>query len=106
MNFPDSRPQRVFDLTGDVMVVGRGDEDHHRPEIDLSGEPEDRGVSRRQARLERNPDGSYTAVDLDSTNGTLVNDDPRPIPPGHKIVLRDGDRLYIGAWTRIEVHRI
>jgi hypothetical protein len=106
ITFPDSCPQRVFDLTGDVMVVGRGDEDHTRPEIDLSGAPEDRGISRRQARLEPNPNGSYSAVDLDSTNGTLVNDDPRPIPPGHKIVLRDGDRLYIGAWTRIAVHRI
>jgi hypothetical protein len=105
ISFPDSCPQRVFDLTGDVMVVGRGDEGHHRPDIDLGGEPEDRAVSRRQVRLERNPDGSYTTVDLDSTNGVLVNDDPLPIPPGHKVPLKDGDRLYIGAWTRIEVRR-
>jgi len=106
IGFPDACPQRVFDLTGDVVLVGRGDGDRNRPEIDLRGEPEDRGVSRRQARLERNPDGSYAVVDLDSTNGILVNDDPRPIPSGHKVVLRDGDRLYIGAWTRIEVRRI
>jgi hypothetical protein len=106
ITFPNSWPQRVFDLTGDVIVIGRGEEDHRRPEIDLGGEPEDRAVSRRQAQLERNPDGSYTAVDLGSTNGILVNDDPLPMPPRHKVVLKDGDRLYIGAWTRIEVRRV
>lgn len=49
-------------------------------------------VSRRHARLERRADGLYL-IDLGSTNGTYVNEEP------HRVVerrLRRGDQLSIG----------
>jgi pSer/pThr/pTyr-binding forkhead associated (FHA) protein len=52
----------------------------------------DHGVSRMHARIERQPDGSYTLTDLESTNGTRVN--------GAAVrgswALRSGDKLFIG----------
>ena len=42
-------------------------------------------------------------VDLGSPNGTLVNG--REIPEGEVVPLRDGDRINLGAWTAITVHR-
>jgi len=101
--FPVAFTQRVFEVCGDVVVVGRGDGRGPGPDIDLAGEPEDVAVSRRHVLLERAPDGSYTLLDPGSTNGTLVNEADQPLPLGHRIVLKDNDRLFIGAWTRIVV---
>jgi hypothetical protein len=103
ISFPAAFAQRVFDVCGDVVVVGRGDGRGPGPDIDLAGEPEDVAVSRRHVLLERAADGSYTLLDPGSTNGTLVNEADRPLPPGRRIVLKDRDRLFIGAWTRIVV---
>jgi hypothetical protein len=103
ISFPAAFAQRVFELCGDVVVVGRGDDRGPGPDIDLAGEPEDVAVSRRHLLLERAGDGSYTLLDPGSTNGTLVNEAEQPLPLGHRIVLKDRDRLFIGAWTRIEV---
>ena len=53
------------------------------------------GISRNHARLERQPDSSWSIVDLGSTNGTflesarLLPDVPEPWPPGQ--TLRIGD---------------
>lgn len=49
-------------------------------------------VSRRHARLENRPDGLYL-VDLDSTNGTFVNEEPQRIEERR---LRRGDQFSIG----------
>ena len=103
ISYPPAFGERVFELCGDVVVVGRGDGRGPGPDVDLAGDPEDLAVSRRHVLLERTADGSYTLLDPGSTNGTLVNAADQPLPPGHRIVLKDYDRLFIGAWTRIEV---
>ncbi|MEX5634607.1 FHA domain-containing protein [Parafrankia sp. FMc2] len=102
--FPAFYPRRVFALTESQMLIGRRSESRGiNPEIDLSGAPEDPGISRAHATLERMPDGTYAVRDPGSTNGTRLNDEPDPIEPGRPIPLRDGDRVYVGAWTRITV---
>jgi diguanylate cyclase (GGDEF)-like protein len=53
---------------------------------------DDKSVSRRHARVQPAADGYY-AVDLQSTNGTFVNDQPAT-----KTKLKDGDYLRIGNW--------
>jgi diguanylate cyclase (GGDEF)-like protein len=52
----------------------------------------DQSVSRRHARIQQGLDGHY-AVDLQSTNGTFVNDKPASM-----CKLKDGDYLRIGNW--------
>ena len=49
-------------------------------------------VSRRHARLEQRPDGLYL-LDLDSTNGTFVNEEPNRVRERR---LRRGDQFSIG----------
>ncbi|MFI5307125.1 MAG: diguanylate cyclase [Polyangiales bacterium] len=49
-------------------------------------------VSRRHAKVEHR-DGYFYVVDLDSTNGTFVNDEPEPVTACQ---LRRGDQLKIG----------
>ena len=51
-------------------------------------------------------------VDLSSTNGTFVvpvgeepDDDIEPLGADEVRPLADGDRIYVGAWTRITVRK-
>lgn len=68
---------------GDLpLVIGRGSD----CEIRIN----DHSVSRRHARIQPGADGFY-AVDLQSTNGTFVNDIPASM-----CRLKDGDYLRIG----------
>jgi len=102
--FPSFYPRRVFPLSGPRLLVGRRSESRGiHPEIDLSGAPEDPGISRSHAIFERQQDGSYALLDPGSTNGTRLNDEPDPIEPHGPVPLQDGDRVYLGAWTRITV---
>jgi hypothetical protein len=102
--FPSFYPRRVFPLAGPRLLVGRRSESRGiHPEIDLSGAPEDPGISRAHAIFERQQDGSYALLDPGSTNGTRLNDEPEPIEPHGPVPLQDGDRVYLGAWTRITV---
>ena len=73
------------------------------PEIDLTGPPADPGISRLHAVLIAVPDGSWAVLDPGSANGTLVNG--TEIPTGVQVPLRDGDRINLGGWTAITVHR-
>ena len=76
-----------------------------RPQIDLSGAPEDPAISHLHALLLRQDDGSYALVDPGSSNGTTLNDDPTPIAPDTPVPLADGDRIHLGAWTTMTVRR-
>ena len=56
--FPAFYPRRVFALTGPELLVGRrSDSRGIHPEIDLSGAPEDPGISRAHAMFAQLPDG-------------------------------------------------
>lgn len=105
--FPPYCPERRIPLTGRGQLrIGRRSQ--HRgtvPEIDLSVAPEDPGASHQHALLAEQPDGSWVLVDQDSTNGTTVNGGAEPISPHTAIPLGDGDRVHIGAWTTITLHR-
>jgi diguanylate cyclase (GGDEF)-like protein len=65
-----------------VMLIGRGG--------DCPIHIDDHSVSRKHAQIEPSGEG-YVAVDLGSTNGTFVNDDPID-----RRALADGDYLRVG----------
>lgn len=71
-----------YTLSDQPLVIGRGNE----CEIRIN----DHSVSRRHARVQPAVDGYY-AVDLQSTNGTYVNDLPAAM-----CKLKDGDYLRVG----------
>jgi diguanylate cyclase (GGDEF)-like protein len=71
-----------YALAESPMVLGRGN--------DCDIRINDHSVSRRHARIQPGADGYY-AVDLQSTNGTFVNDVPASI-----CRLKDGDYLRVG----------
>jgi hypothetical protein len=102
--FPAYTAERRFPLTGKQMRIGRRSAARGvEPEIDLSVPPADPGISRLHALLIAAPDGTWAVLDPGSANGTLLNG--REIAPGDLIPLRDGDRINLGAWTAITVHR-
>jgi hypothetical protein len=94
LEFPDDFEPRTLELGGELRV-GRGEP------VDIA----DPAVSRAHLTLERRPDGSYALVDNGSTNGTWVNDAQEPIEPNVRIPLVDGDRIHVGAWTRLTLRR-
>lgn len=100
--FPEGVAPREVRLEGQTFVIGRrrssGDE---RPGIDLSGPSGDPCVSRRHAVLVAQADGSWTVTDTHSANGTWVNAATAPLPPDQPMPLRDGDRIFVGAFTVI-----
>jgi diguanylate cyclase (GGDEF)-like protein len=71
-----------YSLGDTPLVLGRGND----CEIRIN----DHSVSRRHARIQPGADGYY-AVDLQSTNGTYVND-----VPASMCKLKDGDYLRVG----------
>jgi two-component system cell cycle response regulator len=71
-----------YPLAGTPLVVGRGN--------DCDIQIDDHSVSRRHARIQPGTDGHY-AVDLQSTNGTFINDAPVSM-----CKMKDGDYLRIG----------
>jgi hypothetical protein len=81
---------RTFSLAKPVVTLGR------LPENDVV--LDDPGASRQHARI-NGTDGEYVLVDLGSTNGTLVNDEP----VGERRLV-DGDRITIGE-TVLEFRR-
>jgi hypothetical protein len=90
-----------------TALIGRSSQSRGiHPEIALDS---DTGVSRRHAQLVRDGDG-LSVMDLSSTNGTYVVeagsepvDDTQPIEPGVPTTLHDGDRIYVGAWSRMTI---
>lgn len=70
-------------LTGDRIVLGR------LKSCDVC--LQDKNASREHAALEHSETG-WVLVDLDSTNGTLLNGEP-----AHRARLRDGDVITVGV---------
>ena len=68
----------------------------------------DSGVSRRHAML--TTDGNrWWIEDLNSANGTFVGPAAGPLPgmpiPQGRVELSPGQRIYVGAWTRIVIRK-
>ena len=102
--FPSYCAERRFQLVGNQMRIGRRSVSRGlSPEIDLTGPPADPGISRLHAVLIATPDGGWAVLDPGSANGTLVNGSE--IGTGDQVTLHDGDRINLGAWTAITVHR-
>jgi pSer/pThr/pTyr-binding forkhead associated (FHA) protein len=85
---PGHHPGMIYDLDGDI-VLGRGD----RAEIRL----EDPFASSRHARIHEQ--GNVVVIeDLDSTNGTYLNEEllqtPRPLHPGDRVRIGDSEFAF------------
>ncbi len=108
IRFPRYCPERRFVLgqprAGEEKRIGRYSASRGiDPEIDLTGPPTDPGVSRLHAVLIGQPEGGWAVLDPGSENGTLVND--QEITTGAPVLLHDGDRIHLGAWTVITIRR-
>jgi hypothetical protein len=104
VEFPDYCAERSFQLVGSQMRIGRRSVTRGlAPEIDLTGPPADPGISRLHAVLIAAPDGNWAVLDPGSANGTLLNG--TEITIGEQVPLHHGDRINLGAWTAISVHR-
>jgi serine/threonine protein kinase len=104
MEFPVGYQGQSIPLTGGELLIGRrSDSRQIYPDIDLIGPPTDPGIHRKHAKLISAPDGTWTVVDLGNENGITVND--RDVPSGDSVPLRPGDRIHLGAWTRITITR-
>jgi len=100
MQFPPYCPERSFPLLGEQVRIGRRSRARNiTPEIDLTGPPEDPGVSHLHAVLLAQPDGGWLLVDPGSANGTQVNG--RTLQTNVPTRVGPGDRIHLGAWTVI-----
>jgi hypothetical protein len=97
----------VLPLVRRSVLVGRPSRSRGiEPDVDCGG---DTGVSRRHCQL--TGDGQrWWVEDLQSANGTYVAAPGAPLPttpitPGERRELADGDRVYLGGWTRLVVRR-
>jgi hypothetical protein len=95
---PQNAPERIFPLDLDENLVGRrSDKKDIHPEIMVA----DPGISRRHLSIRRRDDGGFLAIELGSTNGTLLN--AAPLEPGIPTPLKDGDQMTFGCWTRMTI---
>ncbi|MEQ4723567.1 FHA domain-containing protein [Nonomuraea sp. B19D2] len=102
MAFPPYCPERSFALVGEQVRIGRRSRARNlAPEIDLTGPPEDPGVSHLHAVLLAQPDGSWTLVDPGSSNGTQVNG--KAVKVNVPVRIGPGDKIHLGAWTVITI---
>jgi hypothetical protein len=96
----------IVPLVKESNLIGRVS--HSRgifPDVDCEL---DTGCSRRHAML--TTDGTrWWVEDLNSANGTFVGAAAGPLPampiPQGRVELSAGQRIYVGAWTRIVIRR-
>ena len=95
---PVGAADRIFPLDLDENLVGRhSDRKDIHPEIAVN----DPGISRRHLSFRRRPDGGFLALELGSTNGTMLNG--TSLEAGLPTPLKDGDQLTLGCWTRMTI---
>jgi hypothetical protein len=104
--FPTSCPDRQFPLDASQLLIGRRSRSRSiEPSIDLSGPPEDPGISHAHALIVATPDG-WSIVDLDSANGTYLNAADTSIEAHQPVPLNDGDQIHLGSWTTLTLHSL
>ena len=95
---PTDKNERLFPLDLQDHLIGRrSDSADIHPEVVVP----DPGISRRHARILRQPDGSLALVDLGSMNGTRLNG--AAVAPNVITPLAEGDQVTVGCWTRLTV---
>jgi hypothetical protein len=88
---PADAPERIFHLDLDENLVGRRSEDKGiLAEIQVA----DPGVSRRHIKFLREPDRTFSALELGSANGTTLNG--ARLEPGVATPVKPGDQLIVG----------
>ncbi|QHC67617.1 FHA domain-containing protein [Rathayibacter sp. VKM Ac-2759] len=104
---PSPGPPTTIVLRERSLLVGRPSVSRGiSPQIDCGT---DSGVSRRHCQL--STDGlRWWVEDLQSANGTYLATagsglPQTPIPAGQRREVDEGDRLYVGAWTRLVLRR-
>jgi hypothetical protein len=95
---PVGRSEELYELDLDETLVGRRSD---APEALAEIEIADSGVSRRHLSFLRRADGGYAVLDLNSTNGTWLND--VELRAGVETPIGPGDELTIGEWTRLTI---
>ncbi len=101
---PDPLPQTTLELRGTELLVGRASQSRGVfPEIDVQAASGDPAVSTRHAVLRRGDDGSWTVRDLDSTNGTYVQEPDQQIAAGVAVPVQNGTAIFVGAYTKLTV---
>ncbi len=99
---PRDRDERIYPLDLPEQLLGRRSERRGiYPEISIDT---DDGVSHRHAKILRQPGGGFAALDLGSSNGTLLNG--VELKPNVLTPLRSGDQLCLGRWTRLTLRNI
>ena len=78
--------EHVFEMDKDIILIGRD------PKNELQLEGTSSGVSRQHTKLVRHGD-SYVIMDLESRNGTLLND--KKLNPMVEHALHNGDLIHI-----------
>ncbi len=96
----------IVPLTKASNLIGRHSQSRSvAPEIDCDL---DTGCSRRHA-IVTNDGSRWWIEDLDSANGTFVGGAAGPLPampiPSGRVELAAGQRIYVGAWTRIVIRK-
>ena len=103
--FPRGGTVAVLAFETDEITVGRRSESRGiTPDVDLSDELVDPGVSHTHAIIRRDSVSDlYSVTDLGSTNGTTINGDEQQIDPHQPVPLKTSDRIHVGAWTTIRI---
>jgi hypothetical protein len=105
LQYPSFAKPRRFPLDKGELTIGRYSAKRGiTPDIDLSGDVADPGVSAQHARLYAKADGSWTIMDVGSSNGTFLNGSDEPLAPNVEFPVGDGTYINIGAWTRLTIH--
>ncbi len=105
LQFPSFRGPKRFPLDKPEVSIGRYSAKRGvTPDVDLSSDTADPGVSARHAKLMAKPDNSWVLVDVGSSNGTFLNGSDEPLAPHAEIPVSDGATINLGAWTRIVVN--
>jgi len=95
---PIGEPDRVFHLDLVENTLGRQYEGNGiHPEIVV----QDPGISRRHLKFIRDASGQFTVLELGSANGTEFN--AKTLEVGVMTIVKPGDQLTLGMWTRVHV---